>query len=314
MFFRTIKLNIELLQSNKNKQEAYNKLSVNANLLSLSNDSLFKLGEKNDFLIDSLSKQTSLINEQNNTLNNRIGQINTLNLLLQLQKDSLKIERDYQKTRANELELLNDSLRRLNSNLAQQKATIVAQDKENGTIKAYMTCISLREAFGSLNKAGLSNSLKELNAIGAVDFGSLRLIDGEAADLKGHLVFSSDFVKHLINGDEESYVYRTAQRGQIMSGTILTKTCCVKKRSFLKYRFSARGNEEIAFVTEPGGLISLKLFDSTNKTILYDSTSDSKGAPFHMYIATLPNDRRTNIEIEIINRTDNDISFVVISN
>lgn len=92
----------------------------------------------------------------------------------------------------------------------------------------------------------------------------------------------------------------------------------IKKNMTTHYSFASKGHQEFAVLAEPDGLITLRI-DITNSagldSIYYDEQEDVKeGRPQRIVFFDLPQDRRNNIELEVINCGQNDCNFVIISN
>ena len=144
---------------------------------------------------------------------------------------------------------------------------------------AYEACLSMRKAIGSGSQT------------------SFDLIEGR------------DVYKFA-----QRYAKREKDRGTSSSGQIFDKTCAVKGLSSVKYSFPSKGLQELAVVTEPGGLVTLRIYDKTNDK-WYNDTEDVKtGRESRWMIMNLPENKRCVLEIEIINTVDKDISFVILSN
>ncbi len=183
-------------------------------------------------------------------------------------------------------------------------------------------CIAIRDAAVVGDSAVLMQSAQELRANNVVNFNSLRCKDDTIGSLNGHLVFDEAFVDSLANGRD---IYRyaddmnrsAAHRGQTANGTILTKTCFVKAGKSTKYTFASKGHQELAVVAESGGLVTMKIHVTNNNGLdkRFDDTRDvKKGRPQRKTAFDLPNNRRNTVELEVINCSNRDITFVVISN
>lgn len=183
----------------------------------------------------------------------------------------------------------------------------------------YSACIKMSNAIGTSNKQALRAANTIFKNADTKEFQSLRHIGEKTLSLDGHFVFDDVFVDSLLAGHNvykfaQRYAQKRTKRGRSAKGNIFTKTCAVKAKSSVKYSFSSKGHQEIAVVTEPGGLVSLRIYDKTNKKWYNDTTDVKKGKPNRHLIFDLPSDKRCSIEIEIINTSNNDISFVVIRN
>lgn len=188
-----------------------------------------------------------------------------------------------------------------------------------GDVKlVYDACVALRTAAGS----GSTSQMREANTIlknaRAKHFSTFRQISGDIVSMNDHFVFDHEFVDSLLVNRKvysfaQKYIDRTARRGTSSSGTVFTKTCCVKADATVKYKFRANERQELAFVTEPGGMVNVKVYDSRNDLWHNDDDGLNTGKPYHVRAFDIPGGM-SEIEVEVINKTDKDISFVVISN
>lgn len=183
-------------------------------------------------------------------------------------------------------------------------------------------CVLMQESLEINDIASLSEAAKALKESNAASFTSLRCKDDTAQSLNGHFVFNDVFVDSLAAGcnpyDNADNINRsTVHRGQTADGSILTKTCFVKAGKSTRHSFTSRGVQELGIVTEPGGKVFVKIH-ATNPSGLDEWHNDNKSAKdgTHRYKTrfVLPMDKRNTVEIEVINKGDRDVSFVVISN
>lgn len=202
-----------------------------------------------------------------------------------------------------------------------------AQDEETMSIDNVLNaCIAMQVADENNDSIAMRQAADSLRANKATAFTSLRCKDEDAADasLNGHFVFSEAFVDTLIaNGEAtakdhaDDITHTTAHRGQTANGSILTKTCFVKAGASTIYSFASRGRQELAVVAEAGGLVTMKIH-VTNTAGLDEYHSDTvdvkKGRPHRKTAFDLPKDKRNTVELEVVNCSGKDISFVVISN
>lgn len=199
--------------------------------------------------------------------------------------------------------------------------TIVAsaQQLSEDMQKVYDACMSLREAISAGNTSGLRAANKKLKDCVVNPFTSLRYVDDNPLSLNGHFVFDEVFVDSLIAGRD---VYKFAQRyaevrgvrGASSSGKIFTKTCAVRKSSSAKLTFVSRGHQELAVVTEPGGMVTIRIHDKTNDKWYNDTKNVKNGQASRTFVFDLPTSGRTTLEVEVKNCGKKDIGFVVISN
>lgn len=182
-------------------------------------------------------------------------------------------------------------------------------------------CINMREAVANNDTAAIKQSAIELKQCNTTDFYTLECSDDSIASLNGHLVFDEEFANGLAEGKDvyqkaDSISKSKVHRGQRSDGKIFTKTCFVKAGKSTKYSFTSKGFQELAVVAESGGLVTLKVLVTNNRglNVRYDDTTDvRKGQPQRKKTFNLPNDKRSIVELEIINCGKIDCSFVVIS-
>ena len=179
-------------------------------------------------------------------------------------------------------------------------------------------CLALRSAVGAGSNEGLKQANKALKACDVQPFSKLRCRD-EQPSLKGHFVFEPEFVDSLIQNRKvykfaQQYADRSAQRATSSSGKVFAKTCMVKGKKSTTYTLPAKGTQYIAVVTEPKGLVTLRIHDKTNDKWYNDTDDVIIGRPSRILTLDLPKDKNNLLEIEIINTTKKDISFVITGN
>lgn len=194
---------------------------------------------------------------------------------------------------------------------------IFAQKNGMSIDAAVEACIAMRDAVATKDPTAIKQSADALKGCGARNFMELQCNDDTTYPPTGHLVFDEAFAYSLVDG-ENSYSFRTdSYRGQTSNGAIRTKTCFVEGGKSIHYSFLSKGHKELAVVAEAGGKITLKIRVTNNAGLdkRYDDTINvTKGMPHRKVSFDLPNDKRNTVELEVINCTDKDISFVVISN
>lgn len=189
--------------------------------------------------------------------------------------------------------------------------------------EAFKACVAMQESLVNRDSVALKKAASKLKKADVVMFSSLRCKDDSVASLNGHFVFDSDFADSVALGkdvyaDSDDIVARSINnRGQTSDGSILTKTCLVKAGRSTKYIFVARGRQELGVVTEPGGKVAVRIH-VTNKNGLNEWHNDNKnakkGTSRFKTAFTLPENRNNKVELEVVNRGNKNISFVVISN
>ena len=154
--------------------------------------------------------------------------------------------------------------------------------------EVYQACIAMRDAASAKDTAAINQSAKLLTACQTKEFAALRSKQ-EQESLDGHLVFDEEFAKQLAEGKDayqqsDSICDTRAERGQTANGSILTKTCFAKAGKSVKYTFPSKNKQILAVV-------------ANRKTTFM-----------------LPGDCVNIVELEVVNCSKKDISFVVISN
>ena len=180
-------------------------------------------------------------------------------------------------------------------------------------------CLALRAAIGAGSNEGLKQANKALKACDVKPFNQLRCREEKRLSLKGHFVFDHEFVDSLIKNRKvykfaQQYADRSVRRSTSSSGKVFTKTCVVKGRKSTTYTLAAKGTQYLAVVTEPKGLVTLRIHDKTNDKWYNDTDDVNVGRPSRIQTLDLPKDKQNLLEIEIINSSKKDISFVIIGN
>jgi hypothetical protein len=184
----------------------------------------------------------------------------------------------------------------------------------------YDACLSLQTAINTGSNSELRAANKMLKESNPKDFSSLRIVGDEQLSLDGHFVFDYEFVDSLIVNREvfkfaQRYAERASERStSSTSGDVFTKTCMVKGKSSTKFTFASRGHQELAFVAEPGGMITVRVHNLSYDTWYKDPDKENKGKPSRIIVFDLPTDIWSSIEVEVINKAKKDVSFVVIKN
>ena len=193
----------------------------------------------------------------------------------------------------------------------------VGQELSSEVRAVYEACLSLRAAaYGS--EIQLSNANERLKDCSFGYFGTFSRIDRESVSLNGHFIFDTEVVDSLI---ENRKVFEFAQRyhekrrgsARISDAKVLTRNNCVKAKGTAKFRFLSNGRQELVLVTEPNGMVNMKVYDCMNNIWHNDDDALDTGKPHHVRIFDIPGGN-TQIEVEVINKTDKDVSFVVITN
>lgn len=187
--------------------------------------------------------------------------------------------------------------------------------------EVYKACITMRDAAGVKDTAAINQSAKLLKACETKEFVALRSKQ-EQESLDGHLVFDEEFAKQLAE-DTNAYQYSDSlygtriERGQSADGAIKTKTCFAKAGKSVKYTFPSKNKQILAVVAEAGGRVTMKVHVTNKKGLNKrhdDTTSVKQGLPNRKTTFMLPGDCWNIVELEVVNCSKKDISFVVISN
>lgn len=196
---------------------------------------------------------------------------------------------------------------------------VFAQELSESMHIAYEACVKMSVAAGTGSQTGLVEANKIFKACDMRDFSILQCVDSDPLSLDGHFVFDDKFVDSLIAGRDvyrfaQRYALDRLQRGASSSGTIFSRNGAVRKLSSVKYTFVSRGFQEIAVVAEYGGLITLRIHDKSHGKWYNDIDDVNNGRMSRYKVFNLPHNERSLLEIEIINTSDRDISFIIISN
>ena len=197
--------------------------------------------------------------------------------------------------------------------------TISAQDMEPRMQAVFEACVQMQTAIGSGSNSGLRVASKMLKECNPRPFTTMRIC-GDEISLNGHFVFDYEFADSLIeNRNVYDFAQRYADRFAMRStsstpGSVFTKTCLVEKESSIKFTITSRGHQELAFVTEPGGNITIRIHDITNDNWYNDNEKEKEGKSTRLAIFDLPIESICTLEVEVINKSKENISFVVIAN
>ena len=197
--------------------------------------------------------------------------------------------------------------------------TVAAQKKlSTQSQKLFDACWSLRTAISSGNTSSLKSANAAFKACKAGDFSSLRLISPKKTSLNGFFVWDEEFVDELIAGRDvrkfaQKYAENRAVRGASGKGGFV-KTLVVKKKGSTKFSFTTRDLEELSVIAEPGGKLTLRIYDTKAKKWYNDTEDVKRGRSSRTQIMQLPKNVVTTLEVEVINCSNRDVSFAVLSN
>lgn len=194
---------------------------------------------------------------------------------------------------------------------AQQKLSVQSQ-------KLFDACWVLRTAISSGNTSSLKSANAAFRDCKSKDFSSLRIVSPKEKSLNGYFVWDEKFVDELVAGRDvrkfaQKYADNRAVRGTGNKG-LFTKTLFVDKKGSVKFTFPSRGIEELSVISEPGGRLTLRIYDKRAKKWYNDTEDVKRGRAARTRIINLPEDVVSTLEVEVINCSNKNVSFVVLSN
>lgn len=304
--------------------------------MALLNESLNKQIKINEIQKDSLNEQLRINDMQNAELERSLGEQKKLSLSLNEKNQELEERNNYIQIQYEALKSKNDSMQSLVdvvtmlSGVTDKQNEIIEEGAKKKDVEdvmqsmsldmknAFDACVAIRSAIASGSRQNLFYANSIFKKYDTTPFYSLRRTDDKVLSLDGHLVFNTDFIDSLLAGkDIYPYAQRFsndfARRGKAAFGKIFIKNCVVGGNNSSKYRFYSKGYQELAIVTEPGGMITLRVYDKTNDK-WYTDTKDIKRGMATRFISFDSGEKKVTLEIEIINATSKDVSFVVLSN
>ncbi len=148
--------------------------------------------------------------------------------------------------------------------------------------EAFDACVAMQKSLENEDSVALKEASQKLRNADVIMFSSLRCKDDSVASLSGHFVFDSAFADSVALGKDvyanaDDIARATNNRGKLLMGRILTKTCLVKVGKSTKYTFVSRGRQELGIVTEPGGKVAVRIH-VTNSNGLNEWHNDNKNA------------------------------------
>lgn len=180
-------------------------------------------------------------------------------------------------------------------------------------------CIAMQEALENKDTVSLKKAVESLRETKTTSF--LLCKDDSISSLNGHFVFNDVFVDSLVVGanpyeQADDINHSTASRGQRADGVKLSRTYLVKAGQSTRYSFASKGRQELGIVAEPGGLVTTRIHvtNSSGLSEWHNDTKNPNGTRRYKTVFDLPSDKRNIVELEVINKSGKDISFVVISN
>jgi hypothetical protein len=289
-------------------------LYENMRIVAHQKDSLDMSLHTQNELNQKLHTQMMLVDEQKYVIKKQNDELLISNIEIRAQYNALKAKNDSIQSLADFITLQNGIMERQSEIIEKNTGLSMSLDMKN----AYDACVAIRSAVESGSNQNLLLANNVFKKYDTTPFSSLRNLDDKLLSLDGHFIFNTDFIDSLIAGKDvypyaQKFSVELVRRGQLANGSIFLKNCIVGKGSSSKYRFASRGHQEIAIVTEPGGTVSLRVYDKTNDKWYTDTKNVRKGMTTR-FISFDSGDKRVTLEIEVINTSDKDISFVVLSN
>ena len=193
-----------------------------------------------------------------------------------------------------------------------------AQNFSDDFNRVYQACLELRSASMTGSFSLMKSAATELKAVEPRYFSTLKCLDDAKLSLDGHFIFDYEFVDSLVVNKKvysfaQTYSEKGANRYVSNNKKIFMKTCCVGAMSSSRYSFVSQKTQELAVVADGHGLINLRVYDKTNQIWYNDDQDLNTGLPSRTRVFDIGRGYAV-LELEIINKTDKDISFVIISN
>lgn len=180
-------------------------------------------------------------------------------------------------------------------------------------------CIALQHAVGSGSTEGVKLANAALKKCDVKPFNKLRCENNSCISLDEHFVFETEFIDSLIVNRKvykfaQRYADRSARRAPSISSKVFAKTFAVRGKSSAVFSLATSGTQCIAVVAEPKGLATLRIHDIKHDYWYNDTEKPTEGLPYRIQVMELPKNEMSTLVIEVENRSNEDISFVVIGN
>lgn len=180
-------------------------------------------------------------------------------------------------------------------------------------------CIALQKAIGSGGTEELKQANAALKKCDVKPFNKIRCENNTCISLDEHFVFETEFVDSLVVNRlvykfAQRYADCSARRAPSSSSKVFAKTFAVRGKSSAVFSLATSGTQCIAVVAEPQGLVTLRIHDIKHNKWYNDTEKPTDGLPYRVQVMELPKDKMSSLVIEVENRSDKDISFVVIGN
>lgn len=196
---------------------------------------------------------------------------------------------------------------------------MTAQTLSASMEEAVAVCTDLSRAIGTTTTAQLKAANKALKAANIVNFGDLWLEKGKDISIDGHFIFDEEFIdsliinRQIINFSSRYATKRTNRASSGVQGRIKMTTKIVKAGQSATWKTVNRQNAEYAIVAEPGGLLTMTIYDDNGNVLYTETENNKKGASVRKAKMTLP-DKITIIYIKIKNNGKKDASFALLGN
>ena len=154
-------------------------------------------------------------------------------------------------------------------------------------------CNAMRTAIYTGSMPALQAASESLKQCDSRYFGTLKRLDNGKQSLDWHFVFEPAFADSLIAGRD---VYRFAQRyAQLRNSRsvgqkakVLYATHVVDAGTSAKFSFPSRGRQELVVITEPEGLVTLRVHDTRHDRWYNDNVDETAGRPVRILVFDLP--------------------------
>lgn len=274
--------------------------------INITKDSLATLSNERLRLLDIKEFQKRIIEIQNDTLKLKHKHLAQVNEIIKTSRDSINI--------------INKNLNYVNQSLG-----LVLNNKQVFDEVVRLLC-NIRNAYQNQDLKTLEFYTESLMEYEVSYASCIECVSGDIPSLDGHLVFDTDYLYAYINGENTSVYNKNYERFQHLRGAVeaswvLTKTFTIKANGITKLRFLDNGGTlnniprrgDFALITEPNGLIDVVIINKT--TGERESLKENNGKGTHLcQFPLFFSDRMIyEFEIDVINCTDNDISFVLVT-
>ena len=196
--------------------------------------------------------------------------------------------------------------------------TLSAQNLTPTTQATFDAFVHMASAISNGSPTKLREAIMEIRKCPLDNFSSLEPKQEELS-LDGHMVFNESFALAVLEKKDcfrmaQKYKELQVERQVSADDVIYFWNGMVAGKSSVKYTFSAKGRQDIAVVAEPGGRLTLRIYDTTHGKWYNDTLDVHEGRPTRVMVLPLREDEDSDLEIEIINTTLADESFVLLCN